>query len=67
MKEVYIVSAARTPVGSFGGALAEVSTTQLGAHAVKSAVERAGIKPEDVNEVLMGCVLQGNLGQAPAR
>ncbi len=67
MKEVYIVSAARTPVGSFGGALAEVSATQLGATAVKAAVERAGVKPEDVTDVLMGCVLQGNLGQAPAR
>jgi acetyl-CoA C-acetyltransferase len=67
MKEVYIVSATRTPVGSFGGALAEVSATQLGATAVKAAVERAGVKPEDVTDVLMGCVLQGNLGQAPAR
>jgi acetyl-CoA C-acetyltransferase len=67
MKEVYIVSAVRTPIGSFGGGLAEVPATQLGATAVKAAVERAGIKPEDVNDVLMGCVLQGNLGQAPAR
>ncbi len=67
MKEVYIVSAARTPVGSFGGGLAEVSATQLGATAVKAAVERAGVKPEDVTDVLMGCVLQANLGQAPAR
>ncbi|CAN5260738.1 acetyl-CoA C-acyltransferase [soil metagenome] len=67
MKEVYIVSAARTPIGSFGGGLAEVSATQLGAVAVKAAVERAGIKPEEVQEVLMGSVLQANLGQAPAR
>ncbi|GAB4140978.1 MAG: acetyl-CoA C-acyltransferase [Bacteroidia bacterium] len=67
MKEVYIVSAARTPLGSFGGALAEVSATQLGAVAVKAAVERAGINPELVTEVFMGSVLQGNLGQAPAR
>jgi acetyl-CoA C-acetyltransferase len=67
MKEVYIVSAARTPIGAFGGAFTEVSATQLGAAAVKAAVERAGIKPEDVNEVLMGSVLQANLGQAPAR
>ncbi len=67
MKEVYIVSAVRTPIGSFGGGLTEVSATQLGAVAIKAAVERAGIKPEDVNEVLMGCVLQANLGQAPAR
>ncbi|MDQ3111720.1 MAG: acetyl-CoA C-acyltransferase [Bacteroidota bacterium] len=67
MKEVYIVSAVRTPIGAFGGGLAEVPATQLGAVAVKAAVERAGIKPEDVNEVIMGSVLQGNLGQAPAR
>ncbi|HTM92902.1 MAG TPA: acetyl-CoA C-acyltransferase [Flavisolibacter sp.] len=67
MKEVYIVSAVRTPIGSFGGALKEVPATRLGAIAIKAAVERAGIKPEQVNEVLMGCVLQANLGQAPAR
>lgn len=67
MKEVYIVSAVRTPIGAFGGGLAEVTATQLGAVAVMAAVERSGINPEDVNEVLMGSVLQGNLGQAPAR
>jgi acetyl-CoA C-acetyltransferase len=66
-KEVYIVSAVRTPIGSFGGALKDVPATKLGALAIKAAVERAGIKPEQVNEVLMGCVLQANLGQAPAR
>jgi len=66
-KEVYIVSAVRTPIGSFGGALKDVPATKLGAIAIKAAVERAGIKPEQVNEVLMGCVLQANLGQAPAR
>lgn len=67
MKEVYIVAAARTPMGSFGGSLAEVPATQLGATAVKAAVERAGIKPTDVQDVFMGSVLQANLGQAPAR
>lgn len=67
MKEVYIVSAVRTPMGSFGGVLRDVPTTRLGAIAIKAAVEKAGIKPEQVNEVLMGCVLQANLGQAPAR
>jgi acetyl-CoA C-acetyltransferase len=67
MKEVYIVSAVRTPIGSFGGALKEISATRLGAIAIKAAVDRAGIKPDQVNEVLMGCVLQANLGQAPAR
>lgn len=67
MKEVYIVSAVRTPIGSFGGALSTVSATKLGATAVKGAVEKSGIKPEMVEEVFMGCVLQANLGQAPAR
>lgn len=67
MKEVYIVSAVRTPMGSWGGSLKGFSATQLGSIAIKGAVERAGIKPADVNEVLMGCVLQANLGQAPAR
>ncbi|MGN6400755.1 MAG: thiolase family protein [Flavisolibacter sp.] len=66
-KQVYIVSAVRTPIGSFGGALKDVPATKLGAIAIKAAVEKAGIKPEQVNEVLMGCVLQANLGQAPAR
>jgi acetyl-CoA C-acetyltransferase len=67
MKEVYIISAVRTPIGSFGGSLKDFSATQLGAIAIKAAVEKAGIKPEQVQEVLMGCVLQANLGQAPAR
>lgn len=66
-KTVYIVSAVRTPIGSFGGVLKDVSATQLGAIAIKAAVEKAGIRPQDVQEVLMGCVLQANLGQAPAR
>jgi acetyl-CoA C-acetyltransferase len=66
-KTVYIVSAVRTPIGSFGGSLKDFSATQLGAIAIKAAVEKAGIKPEQVQEVLMGCVLQANLGQAPAR
>jgi len=65
MKEVYIVSAVRTPIGSFGGVLSGVPATQLGATAIKAALERAGVKPEDVNEVLMGNVLQANLGQSP--
>lgn len=66
-KEVYIVSAVRTPIGSFGGTLKDVPATKLGAIAIKAAVEKAGIKPSDVQEVYMGCVLQANLGQAPAR
>jgi acetyl-CoA C-acetyltransferase len=67
MKEVYIISAIRTPIGSFGGALKSLSATQLGAVAIKGALQKAGIKPEQVQDVLMGCVLQANLGQAPAR
>ncbi len=66
-REVVIVSAVRTPIGSFGGSLAEVSATQLGAAAVKGAVEKAGIAPDAVQDVIMGSVLQANLGQAPAR
>ena len=66
-KEVYIVSAVRTPIGSFGGALKDIEATRLGGIAIKAAVERAGIDPKEVNEVYMGCVLQANLGQAPAR
>ena len=66
-KEVYILSAVRTPIGSFGGSLKDIAATRLGATAIKGAVQRAGIKPEDVEEVYMGCVLQANLGQAPAR
>ncbi len=67
MKEVYIVSAVRTPVGSFGGALKDFSATQLGALAIKEAIKRAGIDANAVEDVLMGCVIQANLGQAPAR
>ena len=67
MKEVYIISAVRTPIGSFGGALKDFSATKLGAIAIKGAVEKAGVKPELVNDVLMGSVMQANLGQAPAR
>lgn len=67
MKQVYIVSAVRTPIGSWGGSLKDFSATQLGAVAVKGAIERAGIKADDINELLMGCVMQANLGQAPAR
>lgn len=66
-KTVYIVSAVRTPMGSFGGALKDVPVTQLGATAIKGALEKAGVQPEQVDEVLMGCVIQANTGQAPAR
>ncbi len=66
-KEVYIVSALRTPLGSFGGMLADISATRLGALAIKGALEKAGISPEDVDDVIMGNVVSANLGQAPAR
>jgi acetyl-CoA C-acetyltransferase len=67
MKEVYIISAVRTPIGSFGGSLKDFSATQLGAIAIKGALQKANVNPELVNDVLMGCVLQAGLGQAPAR
>lgn len=66
-KTVYIVSAVRTPIGSFGGSLKDFTATQLGAIAIKGAVEKAGINPDQIQEVLMGCVIQAGLGQAPAR
>ena len=64
---VVIVSVARTPLGGFQGDLASLTTPQLGAIAIKAAVERAGLAPEQVQEVIMGCVLPAGLGQAPAR
>lgn len=67
MKEVYIVSAVRTPMGSFGGTLAGISATKLGAIAIKGAIDKINLDPKFVNEVFMGSVLQANLGQAPAR
>lgn len=67
MKEAVIISAVRTPTGKFQGLLKGFSATDLGAIAVREAVKRAGIKPEQVNEVIMGCVIQAGLGQAPAR
>ncbi len=67
MKEVVIVSAARTAIGSFGGTLKDVPARKLGAICIKEALDRAGLKPEQVEEVIMGCVLQGSLGQNVAR
>jgi len=66
MREVVIVSATRTAIGSFGGSLAALSATQLGSIAIKSAVEKSGLKPEQIQEVYMGNVMSANLGQAPA-
>ena len=67
MKEVYIISAVRTPMGSFGGALSSVPATKLGAAAIKGALDKGGVSPDVVEEVFMGNVLQAGLGQAPAR
>ncbi|MEI6880969.1 MAG: acetyl-CoA C-acyltransferase [Bacteroidota bacterium] len=66
MKTVYIVSTARTPIGSFNGGLATLSAPQLGAHAIKSAIEKANIQADMVQEVYMGNVISANIGQAPA-
>lgn len=66
-KEVYIVAAVRTPIGSFGGTLSSLSATALGAIAIKVAIEKAGLSKDLVDEVIMGSVIQAGLGQAPAR
>ncbi|MBO4234821.1 MAG: acetyl-CoA C-acetyltransferase [Firmicutes bacterium] len=67
MREVVIVGAARTAIGSYGGSLKDIPTRTLGAIAIKGALERAGVKPEQVDEVIMGCVLQAGLGQNVSR
>ncbi len=67
IKEVYIVSAVRTPLGSFGGKLSGLTAIELGSIAIKGALSKAGVKAEEVQEVFMGNVLSANLGQAPAR
>ena len=67
LNEAVIISAARTPVGKFLGSLKGFSATELGAIVVRESVKRAGIKAEDVDEVIMGCVIQAGLGQNPAR
>jgi acetyl-CoA C-acetyltransferase len=67
MSDVYILSAARTPIGKFGGGLSTVPATELGATVIRAAVERAGIAPERVDEAIMGQVIQAGAGQAPAR
>jgi acetyl-CoA C-acetyltransferase len=66
-REVVIVGAARTPIGAFQGALSKLTAPQLGAIAIKAALERSGVSPDQVNETIMGCVLQAGVGQAPAR
>lgn len=67
MNEVYIVSAQRTPIGSFGGQLSQMSATDLGAHAIRAALSTVGLPAEEIDEVFMGNVLSAGLGQAPAR
>jgi acetyl-CoA C-acetyltransferase len=67
MMSTVILSATRTPIGGFLGALAPLSAPQLGAESIKSAIEKAGVKPEEINEVIMGNVLTAGVGQAPAR
>jgi acetyl-CoA C-acetyltransferase len=67
IKEVVIVAAVRTPIGSFGGSLASLSAVELGAIALKGALEKAGVDPKEVQQVIMGNVISANLGQAPAR
>ncbi|MEO6584318.1 MAG: acetyl-CoA C-acyltransferase [Ferruginibacter sp.] len=67
MKEVYILSAVRTPIGSFGGSLKDFSAAKLGAIAIKGALQQSGVSADKVDDVLMGCVIQANVGQAPAR
>lgn len=66
MKEVVIVAATRTPIGSFGGSLSSFSATQLGSIVIKALIEKSGLKPEHIQEIYMGNVLSANLGQAPA-
>lgn len=67
INDVYILSAARTPIGSFNGQLKKLTAPELGTFAAKAAIERAGIKPSQIEEAYIGNVLQGNVGQAPAR
>ncbi|MGH9380642.1 MAG: thiolase family protein [Thermoanaerobaculia bacterium] len=67
MQDIVIVGAARTPIGAFRGALAELPAPELGAVAIRGALARAGLEPEDVDQVAMGCVLPAGIGQAPAR
>ena len=64
---IVIVGTARTPMGGFQGALSDVTATELGAHAIRAALQRAGVPADDVEEVIMGCVLPAGQGQAPAR
>ena len=65
--DIVITGLARTPMGSFQGALSTESAPSLGSIAIKSAIDRSKLKPEDIDDVIMGCVLPAGMGQAPAR
>ena len=67
MREVYVVNCCRTAIGSFGGSLKDTPAADLGATVIKEALNRAGVKPENVDEVMFGCILTAGLGQNPAR
>ena len=67
MKDVYVVSSCRTAIGTFGGSLKDTPAAEMGAIVVKEALNRAGVKPEQVDEVMFGCILTAALGQNPAR
>ena len=67
MKEVYVVNCCRTAIGSFGGSLKDTPAAELGAVVIKEALNRAGVKAENVDEVMFGCILTAGLGQNPAR
>ena len=67
MEDAVVLAGARTPIGSFMGSLSSLTAPQLGAKAIAAAIERSGVRPDEINEVLMGCVLSGGMGQAPAR
>ena len=67
MKDLYVVNCCRTAIGSFGGSLKNTPATEMGAIVVKEALNRAGVKPEQVDEVMFGCILTAGLGQNVAR
>ena len=67
VKQVYIASAARTPVGSFQGALSSMSAPELGAHSIRASIDRASVQDSQIDEVIMGNVVSAGLKQAPAR
>ena len=67
MKDIYVVNCCRTAIGSFGGSLKDTPAAEMGGIVIKEALNRAGVKPEQVDEVMFGCILTAGLGQNPAR